>query len=144
MNTCRFLPVATVLISSIVTPLPGQQAGGRAVTIEDQFAIKDVSDPQISPDGKWVAYVVSTSDLKEDKSQSDIWMTSWDGATTLQLTRTKKESESDPSWSPDGKYLAFLSDRDDENDASQLWLLNVAGGEAEPVDERACDTVASA
>ena len=68
MNTGRSLPVPTVLSSSIVTPLTGQQAGGRAVTIEDQFAIKDVSDPQISPDGKWVAYVVSTSDLKEDKS----------------------------------------------------------------------------
>ena len=111
----------------LALPVVAQQSDRRPVTIDDQFAIKDVSDPQISPDGKWVAYVVSQRDLEDDLNQSDVWMTSWDGATTIQLTHTKKESESDPSWSPDGKYLAFLSDREDENDASQLWLLNAVG-----------------
>lgn len=127
----RLCPALFLLVPQFVTPLTGQQTGGRPVSIEDQFAIKDVSDPRISPDGKWVAYVVSQKDLEEDLNQSDVWMTSWDGATTVQLTHTKKESESDPGWSPDGKYLAFLSDREDENEASQLWLLNTAGGEAE-------------
>jgi len=127
----RLCPALFLLVPQFATPLAGQQTGGRPVTIEDQFALKDVSDPQISPDGKWVAYVVSQKDFEKDLNQSDVWMTSWDGVTTIQLTHTEKESESDPGWSPDGKYLAFLSDREDENDASQLWLLNTAGGEAE-------------
>ncbi|HTG83951.1 MAG TPA: S9 family peptidase [Gemmatimonadales bacterium] len=127
----RFCPALFLLVPQFATPLTGQQTGARPVTIDDQFAIKAVSDPQISPDGKWVAYVVSQKDLEHDLNQSDVWMTSWDGATTVQLTHTEKESESDPGWSPDGKFLAFLSDREDENDASQLWLLNTAGGEAE-------------
>jgi dipeptidyl aminopeptidase/acylaminoacyl peptidase len=127
----RFCSALVLLVPQFATPLIGQQTGGRPVTIDDQFAIKNVSDPQISPDGKWVAYVVGQKDLQHDLNVSDVWMTSWDGATTVQLTHTKKESESDPGWSPDGKYLAFLSDREDKNEASQLWLLNTAGGEAE-------------
>ncbi|HEY7029025.1 MAG TPA: S9 family peptidase [Gemmatimonadales bacterium] len=129
IQRCR--PAIFLLVAQCGTRLTAQEGGTRPVTVDDQFSLKDVSDPQISPDGKWVAYVVSQADLEKDLNQSDVWMTSWDGATTVQLTHTKKESESDPSWSPDGKYLAFLSDRDDENDASQLWLLNTAGGEAE-------------
>ena len=61
-------------------------------------------------------------------------MTRWDGQETVRLT-TSKDSESTPRWSPDGKFLAFLSSRDDDNDASQVWLLPRAGGEAEKVTE---------
>src|SRR4030095_2007316 len=132
----RFCSALVLLVPQCATPLIGHQTGGRPVTIDDQFAIKNVSDPQISPDGKWVAYVVGQKDLQHDLNVSDVWMTSWDGATTVQLTHTKKESESDPGWSPDGKYLAFLSDREDKNEASQLWLLNTAGGEAERRTDR--------
>ncbi len=86
----RFCPALFLFVPQFATPLIGQAAAGRAVTIDDQFAIKDVSDPQISPDGKWVAYVVSQSDLEDDLNQSDVWMTSWDGATTIQLTHTEE------------------------------------------------------
>ena len=58
-----------------------------------------------------------------------------DGATTLRLTTTEKESESQPRWGPDGRYLAFLSSRGDDDEASQLWLLPRAGGEAERVSQ---------
>jgi dipeptidyl aminopeptidase/acylaminoacyl peptidase len=102
----------------------------RPITVEDLSRLRDVDDPRISPDGAWVAYTVSTRNLQADRIQADLWMTSWDGATTVQLTHTSRESESSPRWSPDGKYLAFLSGRGDEGEAEQLWLLPRAGGEA--------------
>jgi dipeptidyl aminopeptidase/acylaminoacyl peptidase len=92
--------------------------------------MRDVSDPQVSPDGEWVAYTVSTLDVEKDRADKDVWMTSWDGQKQLRLT-TSRSSERAPRWSPDGRYLAFLSDRDDPHEVSQIWLLNRAGGEAE-------------
>ena len=93
--------------------------------------MRDVHDPQRSPDGKWVAYTVSSVDTARDRNTSDIWMVSWDGAQQRQLTHTP-ESESSPRWSPDGKWLSFLSSRDG-GDGPQLWLLDRAGGEARRV-----------
>ena len=61
-------------------------------------------------------------------------MTSWDGRETVRLT-SGKDSESTPRWSPDGRFLAFLSSRRDENETSQLWLLPRGGGEAEKITE---------
>ena len=107
----------------------------RLLTVEDVARFRDVADPRISPDGAWVAYTVGTQDLKADRRQTDVWMTSWDGATTLRLTTTEKESESRPRWSPDGRYLAFLSSRGDDEGTGQLWLLPRAGGEAERVSQ---------
>ena len=63
-----------------------------------------VADPQISPDGKWVAYTVGSVDVAADKSDTDIWMTSWDGTQHLRLT-TSPDAETAPRWSPDGRYL---------------------------------------
>src|SRR5262249_19224034 len=85
-------------------------------------------DPQRSPDGKWVAYVVSRGIKDTDKNDSDIWMASWDGTQEIQLTFSA-ESESQPRWSPDNKYLSFVSSRQGPKDG-QLWLLNRGGGEA--------------
>jgi dipeptidyl aminopeptidase/acylaminoacyl peptidase len=95
--------------------------------------VRDVRDPRISPDGAWVAYVVRTSDTEEDRVDGDLWMTSWDGARTLQLTRTPKDSESRPRWSPDNRYLAFLAARGGEDAKTQVWLLDRSGGEARPL-----------
>jgi dipeptidyl aminopeptidase/acylaminoacyl peptidase len=85
-----------------------------------------VADPQLSPDGAWVAYTVTAADSSEDKQAGAVWMTSWDGSRTLRLTNSK-EGESAPRWSPDGRWLAFLSSREDEH--TQLWLLDRSGGE---------------
>jgi dipeptidyl aminopeptidase/acylaminoacyl peptidase len=99
----------------------------------DLYRLKDVRDPELSPDGAWVAYTVTTVDSAKDKSDNDIWMTSWDGATTIRVT-SSPESESTPRWSPDGRYLAFLSGRQ-EGKGAQIWLLDRRGGEAQRVTQ---------
>ncbi|MEO7986529.1 MAG: S9 family peptidase [Gemmatimonadales bacterium] len=106
----------------------------RAVTLDDLDAIRDVSEPQLAPEGGWVAYTVSTVDTVRDEDDSDVWMTSWDGARSLQLTHSPADEHA-PRWSGDGRYLAFLSDRDDPHESDQLWLLDRSGGDAERVTD---------
>jgi dipeptidyl aminopeptidase/acylaminoacyl peptidase len=100
----------------------------RLLTIDDLFNLREVRDPQRSPDGQWVAYTVTRAIRDTDKNDTDVWMVSWDGAQQIQVTFTP-ESESRPRWSPDGKYLSFVSSRQGAKHA-QVWLLNRAGGEA--------------
>jgi Tol biopolymer transport system component len=119
-----------VALLALVTPLAAQTAGARRpIRPNDVYHLRDVSDPQLSPDGNWVAYTVSTADSTKDKNDSNIWMTSWDGTQTVQLT-SSQQGESSPSWSPDGRYLAFLASREDDED-DQVWLLDRRGGEAQ-------------
>lgn len=106
----------------------GAQTARRAMRVDDFARLRDVRDPQLSPDGKWVAYTVGAIDLAKDKNDSDVWMASWDGKENVRLT-SSPESESSPRWSPDGRYLAFRSGRED-SDGSQVWLLDRRGGEA--------------
>lgn len=96
----------------------------------DLLAVRSVSDPQVSPDGAWVAYVVGANDLEADRATSDLWMVSWDGTRTLRLTYTDEESESAPRWSPDNRYLGFLAARGGDDAKEQVWLLDRSGGEA--------------
>lgn len=102
----------------------------RLITVDDMHKFHDVRDVQISPDGKWVAYTVSSVDVAADKSDTDVWMTSWDGNEQLRLT-SSPENENSPRWSPDGQYLAFLSSRPGKAKGTQIWLLNRMGGEAQ-------------
>jgi dipeptidyl aminopeptidase/acylaminoacyl peptidase len=104
----------------------------RAITVDDVFEIRDVRDPQITSDGKWVAYTVSAMSLKEDKTETRIWMAPAEGGEPIVMT-APKVSSSHPRWSPDGKYLAFLSKRGEGK--TQVWLLNRMGGEAEQLTE---------
>jgi dipeptidyl aminopeptidase/acylaminoacyl peptidase len=124
------------LLSLVLAATPAATlAAGRAITSDDFARIATVRDPQVDPAGAWVAYSVSTVDAAADKSVSHIWMTSWDGARTLQLTNRSGESESNPRFSPDGRWLAFVSGRAQTGAQAddRLWLMDRAGGEGRPL-----------
>ena len=104
----------------------------RPITIDDAFRIKAVDDPQISVDGAWVAYTVETASLKEDKTHTQVWMVPSPGGEAIAMT-VGNETSTHPRWSPDGKYLAFLSGRNDGK--TQVYLLNLQGGEAQKITE---------
>ena len=103
------------------------QVAKRPLRPTDFYNMPALSDPQVSPDGKWVAYNLSKIDTAKDGRVSHLWMQSWDGKESLQLTYGA-DAASTPRWSPDGKYLAFLSSRESKN-GSQVWLMDRRGGE---------------
>ena len=116
-----------ILAVTLLAAWPTAQ-GKRPLQIDDLYNLKEVRDPQRSPDGTWVAYTVTRAIKATDKNDTDLWMASWDGRQNLQLTFSP-ESESSPRWSPDGKYLSFISSRQGAK-GGQIWLLNRSGGEA--------------
>jgi dipeptidyl aminopeptidase/acylaminoacyl peptidase len=121
-----FLGAVLVLpLASCAQTLP---PAPRALNIDDYFQIRELSDPQLSPDGQRVAYVVKTALLKEDKNEEQIWMVPTAGGDPLPMT-AEGVSSSHPRWSPDGKFLAFLSARNEGK--TQIWLLNRLGGESQ-------------
>jgi len=102
------------------------------LTIDDAFTIKRVGVPQISPEGEWIAYTVTETDLKEDKSETRVWMVPAHGGEALPMT-AEGSSASSPKWSPDGKYLCFLAARN--GGKTQVWTLNRKGGEAQQLTD---------
>jgi len=103
----------------------------RAMTFEDVLAVKSVSDVQVSPDGKWVAYVVTSADMKEDANDADVWLVSTAGGDPVRLT-TSKKNDNQPRWSPDGKRIAFISAREEK---PQIFVMSPFGGEAEKLTD---------
>jgi len=120
----RFLPAA----AAILLGAPLAAADQRPLRLDDIFQLKDVSDPRLSPDGRFVAYTVRTLDAKKDRSDRDIYLAAVDGSgEPLRLTSSPR-SESSPRFSPDGEWIAFLSSR--EGGRGQVFLLSRRGGEA--------------
>jgi dipeptidyl aminopeptidase/acylaminoacyl peptidase len=112
-----------------------QQSGGRRlVRVDDLFRLRTVSNLQISPDGEWLLYAVSQLDSVRDRNQSDLYLVRWDGSRTIRLTYSP-ESESNPRFSPDGRYVSFLATRGNQGGGPQVWLFDRAGGEPEKLTE---------
>jgi len=93
----------------------------------DFYHIPTLDEPQLSPDGKWIAYSLAEVDSAKDKRVSHIWMQSYDGKQSIQLT-FGDDPASTPKWSPDGKYVSFISEKDSKN-GGQVWLMDRRGGE---------------
>ncbi|MBI5301308.1 MAG: S9 family peptidase [Chloroflexi bacterium] len=108
----------------------------RAITVDDLFNIRLVFDPQISPDGKTVAFVLTTPDLARDAYHSHIWLVPSDGSASPRQFTFGEGKDRAPRWSPDGKRLAFISDREKDK-AEQLCLIAITGGEAQRLTDDA-------
>lgn len=123
----RILLLTAFVLGGLVLSTQSAASADRTLTMNDMFALKRIGDPQISPDGKSVAYVQSVVDREKNASTSTIWLAPLGGGEARQLTGGPKH-DSHPRFSPDGTKLLFESDRSGE---SQLWVLDLAaGGEA--------------
>jgi dipeptidyl aminopeptidase/acylaminoacyl peptidase len=109
----------------------------RALEVDDFDRLLAVDNLACSRDGRWIAYTVEGSDLEVDERRSSVWMADFDGTTDLRLT-AGGDSVSSPQFSPDGRYVSFLSARAADG-RTQLYLLDRRGGEAQPLSGAAGD-----
>jgi len=122
------------MTATATAPAGSGVADKRPITIEDLFRVKMIGDPQPSPDGSRIAYVVTQMDTEADTYRSQLWIIPAAGGTPIRYTGGRNDSA--PRWSPDGRRLAFVSRRDDGTDKgkkaarAEIWILETAGGEA--------------
>lgn len=122
---------ALALAMAFVGAARGEEAARHPLTVEDLFAAKRLADPQVSPDGKSIAYAVSTFDMEKNQRGTDIWLMPSGGGRPRLLTRHEKVDTS-PRWLPDGSGLLFVSTR---SGLPQVWHLRLDGGEPRQVTD---------
>ena len=123
----RFRTLQCILcLAALFIPVHTSAQQKRPLAMDDLFAMKRISSPALSPDGKWVAFTVTTPDTESNKNTTDIWLVASGGGTPRQLT-SHPANDQKAAWSPDSKTIAFESTRSGK---SQIWLISVDGGEA--------------
>ncbi|MGH2897984.1 MAG: TolB family protein, partial [Solirubrobacteraceae bacterium] len=115
-----------VLLGVLAAAAP---AGAKGLTVDDMLAMRRISDPAVSPDGKQVAFAVRDTDVDANRGRLDIWLAAIDGSAVRQIT-THPDNDQDPQWSADGAWLYFASSR---SGSAQVWRIRPGGGEAEQV-----------
>ncbi len=120
----RALAAATLLLTTAL------QLSARPMELEDMFRLKRVDDPQVSPDGKRVVYVVTEVLKDENRTNADLWLINADGSGEPRQLTSSPKRDANPRWSPDGKWIAFESAREGE---TQIYVLPADGGEARKV-----------
>ena len=134
MRKIQHLSVAaTFFLLGLTGPAVMYGQTKRGITPEDYFSFQFISDPHLSPDGKAVAFVLTTIDQKKDRRESSVWFVSADGSVPSRRLTAEGFSSSSPRWSPDGKTLAILSARNSDSSASekpkvQICLLPMTSG----------------
>ena len=118
--------VSTLLLLTFLSQVVYGSAETKPITFDDFIRIKRVSDPQVSPNGDLIAFVVTETDKENNASNSDLWIVPVSGGEPWKLTSSPKADFS-PRWSPDGKRIAFISTR---GGAPQIWMITPSGGEA--------------
>ena len=133
------LPLCRVAGALLLTALSCsavlEAQGRKAMSPLDLLEVPRVTDPQLAPDGRQVLYVLDRPDWKANRRIGHIWRINIDGSAAIQLTRGER-GESSPRWSPDGKQIAFLARRGD-NEENQIYLLEADGGEARQLTKHA-------
>ena len=117
-----------LLVSSGGVRAADKPSSQRALTPDDYYLTQSLADPQVAPDGSWVAYLVTANDREADEPRSAVWMVRWDGAERVRLT-TPANTVSMPRWSRDGRFLSFLA-APAGSETRQVMILDRRGGEA--------------
>src|SRR5215213_7769526 len=118
----RTLPLILIFLASVALAAEKQP-----LTHETMLLMKRVGAPSISPDGKWVVFPVTEPSYDEKEQTADLWLVPADGSAKPRKITSMKAGESDPSWSPDSRRIAFAAKRD-ADEVSQIYLLDIAGG----------------
>ena len=125
----RFVLVALVLAFSLAPLALAASKDPHPFDVRDLVAFDRISEPRLSPDGRWVVFTVSVVDLDANKRRSDLWIVGADGTAARKLTQ-HEAADTSALWGPDGRTVYFLSTR---SGSSQIWKLSLDGGEAQPV-----------
>jgi dipeptidyl aminopeptidase/acylaminoacyl peptidase len=125
--------VSTIVVGFFWATALGGEApmARRLVNPEDFYRIQTLSQPEVSPDGDWIAYIVASNDRESDESRTALWMVNWRGDHRIQLTNATKGTRT-PRWSPDGRYLAFIATVAG-SEYAQIQILDRRGGNARPL-----------
>ncbi len=125
----RRLPTLLLFLATLVS------AQRRPFDANAMMALQRISDPQISPNGRWVAFSVQSADVAANKKPAQIWIVPLEGGAPRQITHEGEDNQR-PRWSPDSKRIAFVSNR---GGSSQLWLMDADGGNAKQVTNFAAE-----